>query len=177
MKTGIFRRTLIGARSGRPDFAKAPGTGQESVWDYPRPPAIRRDSRLIEVRSDNVAIARTVAGYKVTETASPPTFYIPPGDVDVGALVRLAGATVCEWKGTASYWALAGDLEQPVAWSYERPRARFGMVRGFFAFYPGRVECFIDNERVRPQPGNFYGGWITREVCGPFKGEPGTGHW
>lgn len=177
MKTGIYRQTLSNAHSARPGFADVTEAGQESVWDYPRPPEARRDGRLIEVRSDNVAIAKTVAGYKVMETASPPTFYIPPEDVDVGALVRLAGATVCEWKGAASYWALATDLDRPVAWSYERPRARFEMIRGFLAFYPGRVECFIDNERVRPQPGHFYGGWITREVRGPFKGERGTGHW
>ena len=161
----------------RPDFANPPGPGQESVWEYPRPPAVRRDSRLIEVRSENVVIARSAASYKVMETASPPTFYIPPEDVDLGALVRVSGATLCEWKGSASYWALAANLDEPVAWSYERPRARFDMIRGFLAFYPGRVECFIDGERVQPQPGRFYGGWITSEVCGPFKGEAGTGHW
>ena len=161
----------------RPGFAGDSGAGQESVWDYPRPPAIRRDTRLIEVRSDNVVIAKTLASYKVMETASPPTFYIPPQDVDLDVLVRMAGATICEWKGAASYWALAPDIDKPVAWSYERPRPRFDMIRGFLAFYPGRVECFVDHERVRPQPGRFYGGWITREIRGPFKGEAGTAHW
>ncbi len=163
--------------ASRPGFARRPGPGGESVWDYPRPPATRRDSRLIEVRSDNVVLAKTLASFKVMETASPPTFYIPPEDVSLDALVRVAGGTICEWKGAASYWALAADLDHPVAWSYERPRARFEMIRGFFAFYPGRVECFVDGERVMPQPGRFYGGWITNEICGPFKGEPGTGHW
>lgn len=161
----------------RPDFAIKPAPGQESVWDYPRPPAIQRDSRPIEVRAGNAILARTRGSYKVMETASPPTFYIPPGDVDFELLVSVQGATVCEWKGAASYWALAGSPEQPVAWSYERPRPRFDMVRGYLAFYPGRVECYLDGERVKPQPGSFYGGWITAEVVGPFKGEPGTGHW
>ncbi|MDJ0749052.1 MAG: DUF427 domain-containing protein [Woeseiaceae bacterium] len=177
MKSSIFRRTRSAARTARPDFASEPGRGQESVWDYPRPPAIRRDNRAIEVRSDNVAIAKTAASYKIMETASPPTFYVPPDDVDLDMLVRLTGSTICEWKGAASYWAVATDTNQPVAWSYERPRARFEMIRGFLAFYPGRVECFIDSERVQPQPGRFYGGWITSDICGPFKGEPGTGHW
>ena len=161
MSSNLFRQTISDAQAARPDFATAPRAGEESVWDYPRPPAVRRDSRLIEVRSENVAIAKTTASYKVMETASPPTFYIPPEDVDLDALVRLAGASICEWKGAASYWALAADLNRPVAWSYERLRARFEMIRGFLAFYPGRVECFIDSERVHPQPGNFYGGWAT----------------
>ena len=177
MSSSLFHRTLSDAHASRPDFAEAPGPDQESVWDYPRPPAIRRDTRLIEVRSENVVIAKTKSSFKVMETASPPTFYIPPEDVDLDAFVRLAGATICEWKGAASYWALGTDLDRPVAWSYERPRARFEMIRGYLAFYPGRVECFIDGERVQPQPGRFYGGWITSEVVGPFKGEPGTGHW
>ena len=177
MKESLFRQFTGDADPKRPDFAVIPGPGEESVWDYPRPPAVRRDGRLVEVRSDNVVIAKTTGSYKVMETASPPTFYIPPDDVGRAALVRVTGATICEWKGTACYWALAADLEKPVAWSYERPRARFDMIRGYFAFYPGRVECFVDGERVQPQPGRFYGGWITHEVCGPFKGEPGTGHW
>ncbi|MDJ0748451.1 MAG: DUF427 domain-containing protein [Woeseiaceae bacterium] len=177
MRSNPFRQTPSDAHASRPDFAGPRGPGEESVWDYPRPPAVRRDGRLIEVRSENVVIAKTTASFKVMETASPPTFYISPEHVDLDALVRLAGATICEWKGAASYWALAADLDRPVAWSYERPRARFDMIRGFLAFYPGRVECFVDGERVRPQPGRFYGGWITGEVVGPFKGEPGTGHW
>ena len=177
MRVDADRQTLENARIGRPELAAGPDAGKESVWDYPRPPAIRRDTRLIEVRSDNVVIARTLASYKVMETASPPTFYIPPQDVDLDVLVRMAGTTVCEWKGAASYWAMAPEIDKPVAWSYERPRARFDMIRGFLAFYPGRVECFVDHERVRPQPGRFYGGWITREIRGPFKGEAGTAHW
>ena len=177
MKAGIYRQTLSDAVSQRPDFAISPGDGQESVWDYPRPPAIKRDTRLIEIRSENAVIAKTTASYKVMETASPPTFYVPPEDVDLSLLARMTGASICEWKGAASYWALAPDLDRPVAWSYERPRPRFEMIRSYLAFYPGRVECFLGGERVTPQPGKFYGGWITSEICGPFKGDPGTGHW
>ncbi len=84
---------------------------------------------------------------------------------------------MCEWKGKASYWALVSNTNEPVAWTYESPRARYRKIRNYFAFYPGRIECFVDGERVEPQPGRFYGGWITSDVVGPFKGEPGTGHW
>ncbi|MDJ0710775.1 MAG: DUF427 domain-containing protein [Woeseiaceae bacterium] len=177
MSSSIFRKTLTVANVQRPDFATTPGAGQESVWDYPRPPAVERDSRIVEIRSDNAVIAKSAASYKVMETASPPTFYVPPEDVDLGMLTRIAGATICEWKGAASYWGLLPDLDRPVAWSYERPRPRFETIRGFLAFYPGRVECFLGGERVTPQPGKFYGGWVTSEVCGPFKGDPGTAHW
>jgi uncharacterized protein (DUF427 family) len=163
--------------SQKPPFAIAPETGQESVWDYPRPPAIRRDARIIEVRDGDALIASTAGSYKVMETASPPTFYLPRADVDLDLLVPANDRTYCEWKGFASYFALAREPAVPVAWSYERPRSRFDVVRGFIAFYPGRVDCFLGGESVKAQAGGFYGGWITSEVVGPFKGEPGTGHW
>ena len=166
---------LIGDK--RPDFAIEPGPGQESVWDYPRPPTTQRDIRLVEVRDGKSVIASTTDSYRVLETASPPTFYIPPDDVDWEQLVETAGNSICEWKGAAKYWALASDPETPVGWTYPRPRARFEMLKDFIAFYPRRVACFVDRERVWPQPGRFYGGWITPDVVGPFKGEPGTGHW
>jgi uncharacterized protein (DUF427 family) len=161
----------------RPAFAIEPGPALESVWDYPRPPAIKADGRLIEVYDGTAAIARTTKSYKVMETASPPTFYIPRDDVDLDLLVALEDRTYCEWKGTASYWALARKPGELVAWSYERPRPRFDVIKGFIAFYPGRVECLLGGEPVKAQAGRFYGGWITSEVVGPFKGEPGTGHW
>ena len=165
------------SKTQRPHFAIEPGPGQESVWDYPRPPELARDARKIVVRDEKVTIAETNAGIKVMETASPPTFYIPREDVDLDLLVPLSATTYCEWKGTANYWALARQPAEPVAWTYERPRARFERIRGCIAFYPGRVECRLDGETARTQPGRFYGGWITDEVVGPFKGEPGTGHW
>lgn len=163
--------------SERPDFAVEPGPGQESVWDYPRPPALLRDNRLVEVRAGERLLARTTASYRVCETASPPTFYIPPADVDLDQLLPVAGGSVCEWKGAAVYWALATEPDTAVGWSYPRPRPRFDAIRDYIAFYAGRVACFVGGERVRPQAGRFYGGWITADVVGPFKGEPGTGHW
>mgnify|MGYP001819186431 FL=1 len=161
----------------RPENAIEPGPGQESVWDYPRPPALRQDPRLVEVKAGASIIAGTTAAVRVLETASPPTFYLPADDVDMDQLVEAAGSSVCEWKGRAVYWALERAPDLPVAWSYPRPRARFDRIENYLAFYPGRVECYVDGERVRPQAGGFYGGWITTEVVGPFKGDPGTGHW
>jgi len=161
----------------RPGFAIEPGPGQESVWDYPRPPALRDDNREVEVRDGEVKLAHSRHTVRVLETASPPTFYLPPADVRMDQLVPAAGSSFCEWKGSASYWALARDPGVPVAWSYASPDPAFHRIKDHIAFYPGRIACFVDGERVRPQPGHFYGGWITAEVVGPFKGEPGTGHW
>lgn len=161
----------------RPDFAIEPGPGQESAWDYPRPPVARRCAKPVEVKNGNAVIARTTNSFRLLETASPPTFYLPPDDVDWKYLVATPGSSVCEWKGAAEYFALPDDPGVPVAWRYPRPRARFEMLKDFVSFYPGRVACYVDDERVEPQPGRFYGGWITADVVGPFKGEPGSGHW
>lgn len=161
----------------RPDFAVVPGSGQESVWDYPRPPVAKRCNRCVEVRDNGNIIARTDSSYRLMETASPPTFYIPPEDISWELLVETEGSSVCEWKGAARYWALAREPRLPIAWDYQRPRARFNVLKNHVSFYPGRIECHVDGERVKPQPGRFYGGWITDDVVGPFKGEPGTGHW
>lgn len=123
-------------------------------------------------------IARSAETYRVLETASPPTFYIPPEDVDWVQLVATAGSSVCEWKGVASYWALTSNPTGPaVAWSYAQPRPRFELLRGYVSFYPALVECYVNDERVRSQPGEFYGGWVTSEIVGPFKGASGTAHW
>ena len=161
----------------RPDFAIEPGPGQESVWDYPRPPVARRCNRKVEVKAGGTIVARSDSSYRLLETASPPSFYIAPGDIDWDQLVEVAGSSVCEWKGAARYWALASNPALPVAWDYPRPRARFDLLKNHASFYPGRIDCLVDGERVRPQAGGFYGGWITDDVVGPFKGEPGTGHW
>ena len=161
----------------RPDFAIEPEPGQESVWDYPRPPIAKPCNRLVEVRDGDVIVASTTASYRVMETASPPTFYLPPDAVNRELLVDATGHSVCEWKGEAHYLALARDPDLPIAWTYPRPRARFDTLKDHIAFYPGRIACFVDGERVEPQPGRFYGGWITSDVVGPFKGEPGTAHW
>jgi uncharacterized protein (DUF427 family) len=162
----------------RPDFADTPGPGQESVWDYPRPPDVVADTRTVEVLHEGTCLARSVRTRRVRETASPPTFYLPPEDVWQSQLVPVAGSTFCEWKGDARYFALAADpTAPPVAWSYPSPDPRFAAIAGWFAFYPARVECRVDGERVRPQGGGFYGGWVTREIVGPWKGEPGSGGW
>jgi uncharacterized protein (DUF427 family) len=162
----------------RPPFADEPGAGQESVWDYPRPPALRADRRLVEVEHDGQLIAKSRETCRVCETASPPTFYIPPAHVDWSLLTAVDGGSYCEWKGMARYWGLAAaPASLPVGWTYPRPRPPFLKLKDFICFYPGRVECRVDDERVRPQPGRFYGGWITDDIAGPFKGAPGTGHW
>ena len=162
----------------RPEFADIPGPGQESVWDYPRPPKLTADTRLVEVLHAQQCIASSSRCYRVLETASPPAFYIPPADIDWQYLKAAAGSSLCEWKGTARYWALSSH-RQPgaVGWSYPRPTAAFEPIADYLSFYPAIVACFVAGERVRPQPGRFYGGWVTSEIVGPFKGEPGTGHW
>jgi uncharacterized protein (DUF427 family) len=162
----------------RPPFAEVPGPGQESVWDYPRPPRVEADARLVEVAASGTRIASSRACLRVLETASPPTFYLPRSAVDVSRLARMQGSTWCEWKGAATYWALAGvTAAQAIGWSYDDPTPPFEALRGCLSFYPGRVECFVDGERVRPQPGGFYGGWITGDIAGPFKGGGGSAGW
>lgn len=162
----------------RPPFALEPGPGQESVWDYPRPPAIVPDARPVEVWAGTTRIAASTRAVRVLETASAPTFYLPPADVDRAQLVPARGRSVCEWKGIASYWALATAPEEgAIGWSYDDPTPAFAAISGWLSFYPARVACIVGGERARPQPGGFYGGWVTGEIVGPFKGEPGTGHW
>lgn len=161
----------------RPDFATEPEAGQESVWDYPRPPALVACSRRIRIESDAGEIASTNASYRVLETASPPTFYLPPLSVDGSLLVAVGGSSFCEWKGAASYLALTSDPGTPVAWCYPDPKPAFTEIRDYLGFYPGRVACFVDDERVQAQAGGFYGGWITSDVVGPFKGDRGTLGW
>jgi len=163
----------------RPAFAEEPGPGQESVWDYPRPPAIVVDQRCVEVRLGDLIIADSRQNYRILETASPPTFYIPARDVRVQLLEPCPGISVCEWKGVARYWGLRDRSRSPqaVGWSYPSPTRRFEAIAGYFSFYPALVACFVDGEPVRAQPGEFYGGWVTSEIVGPFKGSVDTRHW
>lgn len=163
----------------RPTFAETPKQGQESVWDYPRPPKLVADRRQIVVKHADLLIADSSETYRILETAGPPTFYIPPRDVRLQRLKPFCGGSVCEWKGTAQYWTLKGSTsaEEAVAWTYPMAQAPYTAISGYFSFYPGRIECFVDGERVRPQPGYFYGGWITNEIVGPWKGDPGTEWW
>lgn len=162
----------------RPPFAEEPAPGQESVWDYPRPPLVKACDRLVVVESGGIVLARSTGTVRVMETASPPGFYIPGKDVDRDKLAPAPGSSVCEWKGVAKYWRLASQPDGiAVGWSYPEPIPAFAMLRGYLSFYPGRVDCYIDGAKVRPQPGEFYGGWVTDDVVGPFKGGPGTRHW
>ena len=163
----------------RPDFAEVPGPDRESVWDYPRPPRVEADGRRVEVRTGDLVLADTTRALRVLETASPPTFYLPAADVRKDLLVRTGERSFCEWKGDAEHWALAGDgeTERSIAWRYPAPLAGFEELANCFAFYPARVECWLAGERVRPQPGSYYGGWVTSELTGPFKGEPGSEGW
>lgn len=150
----------------------------ESVWDYPRPPVLQHDDRVIRVTHGELSIARSSRAIRVLETSHPPVFYIPPSDIDMALLVRSERSTFCEFKGRAVYWDLqAGQRASSVAWSYPDPDPGFEKITDYLAFYPSKVECFADNERVRPQEGDFYGGWITSEIRGPFKGGAGTRGW
>ena len=165
--------------TGRPSFALEPKPGQESVWDYPRPPVLVADTRHVVVRCQGVIIADTHSACRILETASPPTFYVPRADVDTAPLEPASGRSRCEWKGEAQYWTVVvGDSRlERVGWSYPDPFPPFEAVAGHIAFYPAQLECTVDGERVRPQPGGFYGGWVTDEIVGPMKGEAGTGGW
>ena len=165
--------------SVRPAFADTPEPRQESVWDYPRPPAVEDDVRRIVVRSYELLLAESTRALRVLETASAPGFYLPPEDVSGELLKRGAGESFCEWKGAAEYL----DLDAPwgelagVGWSYPNPSKPFSAIAGYIAFYPSKVQCFVDGERVQPQQGGFYGGWVTSEIAGPVKGGPGTHGW
>ena len=138
--------------SRRPDFADAPAPDQESVWDYPRPPAVVPCDRRVEVFAGPDRIASTRHCLRVLETASPPTYYLPAEDVNLAALTDTAGRSFCEWKGAARYYALAAAPDMPVAWSYPEPVPAYADLTDHLAFYPARVACFVDGERVRPQP-------------------------
>jgi uncharacterized protein (DUF427 family) len=157
----------------------ANGLATESVWDYPRPPAVVACERRVRVIHAGRTVAESDRALRVLETASPPTIYMPPEDVDAELLEPTEGHTVCEWKGRASYFDVAdeGGRAERAAWTYGEPKDAYLELRNWIAFYPGRVECYLDEERVRPQPGDFYGGWITDEIVGPYKGEPGSEGW
>lgn len=160
----------------RPDFAVEPRADQESVWDYPRPPAVVPDTRTVEVRHGDLLIASTTGAVRILETSHPPSFYLPPSSVVEGVLVVVPGSSHCEWKGQAEYVALS-STDPPIGWRYSSPYPEFSNCAGYVSFYPDAVECRVDGELVRAQAGGFYGGWITNEIVGPFKGEGGTSGW
>ncbi len=149
---------------------------RESVWDYPRPPRIEQSSRHIRVVFNDTTIAETSRAFRVLETSHPPVYYIPPGDVQQQFLSRSEHQSYCEFKGLATYYTLKveGKAATNAAWSYHNPSIGFESIKDYIAFYPERVDvCFVDDERVQAQEGNFYGGWITSDIEGPFKGGRG----
>jgi len=163
----------------RPPFAAVPDPGQESVWDYPRPPRIETDRREVIVRVGTQEVARSRRTVRLLETASPPTFYVPSADVRSAFLQRGERSSRCEWKGEADYWAVSvpGRRIDGAAWSYTNPLPGYELIRDYFSFYPALVTCSVDSISVVAQPGRFYGGWVTPELVGPFKGEPGSEDW
>jgi uncharacterized protein (DUF427 family) len=157
-----------------------PGPDQESVWDYPRPPRVEPVRERIRAIVDGEAVADTTRAFRVLETAGAPVYYVPIDDVRLHRLQRVERSTTCEWKGQARYWAYdhGGRRIEDVAWSYDRPLAGYEAIAGHLAFYAGRVdEAWVGDERATPQPGGFYGGWVTSRIVGPIKGEPGSWGW
>ena len=157
-----------------------PGPGQESVWDYPRPPRVEDSEKHIQVVFAGVTIADTRRAKRVLETSHPPVYYIPPEDIRMEYLARTDRTSWCEWKGRASYYSITVNGRQATnaAWSYPDPQNAYASLRNHVAFYPQQMDaCYVDGERVQPQPGGFYGGWITSDVVGPFKGGLGTAGW
>lgn len=156
------------------------GPGQESVWDYPRPPRIEPTTVELRIELGGEVVARTTEGFRVLETSHPPTYYLPQAAFVDGALVPVDGATYCEWKGQASYFDVhgGGEVAPRAAWTYPDPKGAAAALQGYVAVMPAAMDgCFVDGERARPQDGSYYGGWITSRVVGPFKGGPGTERW
>jgi uncharacterized protein (DUF427 family) len=163
--------------SVRPD---RPGPGQESVWAYPRPAIAEPCGRRIEIIHRGRTLVDTRASIRTLETSHPPSYYAPQADILMSALRPSAHRSLCEWKGEAVYFDLVLDdaVLRDVAWSYPAPTPAFAMLRDHLAFYAGPLEgCFVDGERAEAQPGGFYGGWVTSQLAGPFKGVPGSRFW
>lgn len=169
-----------------------PGPGQESVWDYPRPPLLQRKDCRVEVTFGGEVVCLADHALLIKETSHPPTYYLPISSWRPGALVPAAGSSVCEWKGVAQYFdVVAGPTAEagavapgPIvradaaAWGYPTPRHPFEALTGYVSVYPGRMDrVTVDGQLVRPQEGGFYGGWITDDVVGPFKGQPSSWGW
>lgn len=157
-----------------------PKPGQESVWDYPRPPRIEHTPKHLKILFNGVVIADSRNAYRVLETSHPPVYYIPPDEIQMEYLQPSSQGSYCEWKGMAGYYTIVVGNQQAVnaAWSYPQPTPDFALIKDYVAFYPSKMEaCYVDGEKVIPQPGQFYGGWITSDIVGPFKGESGSWGW
>ena len=157
-----------------------PQPGQESVWDYPRPPRLEPTTKPIQIVFNGEIVADTHGAYRVLETSHPPVYYIPLADIRAEFLKSARGSSYCEWKGGAKYYTVEvnGKRAENAGWYYGSPTPAFQPIKNYVAFYAGKMDqCTVDGETVTPQPGGFYGGWITSDVVGPFKGEPGTMGW
>ena len=158
-----------------------PQPGQESVWDYPRPPRLEENNKHIQVIFNEVVIADTWRAQRILETSHPPVYYIPPQDVKLAEyFIPTQRTTFCEWKGTASYFTITvGDRSVAnAAWYYHHPTHPYEAITNYIAFYPRKMDaCYVDGEPVQAQEGDFYGGWITSDIIGQFKGGPGTFSW
>ncbi len=153
---------------------------RESVWDYPRPPRVEQSSRQLRVVFNDTTVAESTGSLRVLETSHPPVYYIPPDDVQMEFLSRSGHTSYCEFKGRATCYnlELGHRTAMNAAWSYHNPARGYESLKDHLAFYPGRVDvCYVDGERVQAQEGDFYGGWITSDIEGPFKGGPGTRGW
>ncbi|MDY6940400.1 MAG: DUF427 domain-containing protein [Cyanobacteriota bacterium] len=157
-----------------------PGPGQESVWDYPRPPRLEDTDKHLQVVFNGITVADTHKAKRVLETSHPPTYYIPPEDLQMEYFSQTDRASYCEWKGVAAYYTITvGDKQAPnAAWFYPQPTPAFATIANYVAIYAEVMDaCYVDGEQVQPQPGNFYGGWVTEDIVGPFKGGAGTWGW
>ncbi|ACK71476.1 protein of unknown function DUF427 [Gloeothece citriformis PCC 7424] len=157
-----------------------PKPGQESVWDYPRPPRLEDTTKSIRIIFNDVVIAETQSAKRVLETSHPPGYYIPAADIKLEYLIETPRKSLCEWKGWCIYYdVIVGEKQaQAAAWRYVQTTPQFTSLENHYSFYPGLMDaCYVDDELVQPQPGDFYGGWITQDIVGPFKGVPGSMGW
>lgn len=164
----------------RPSDIVPPGPGQESVWDYPRPPRVESSEEHIRVEFGGILIAESQRSKRVLETAGPPVYYIPQDDIQMDYLARAQNTTLCEWKGFSQYWnvRVGQTVALNAAWSYPQPWESYEAIQNHIAFNASKMNaCYVDGMEVVPQPGEYYGGWITPNIVGPFKGVPGSERW
>ena len=157
-----------------------PGEGQESVWDYPRPPRVEKSNKRVRVILNGIMIADSTNTLRVLETSHPPVYYIPPEDIVEEYFNRTSHRTFCEFKGQAAYYTISvnGVIRANAAWFYPNPVNEYEILKNHLAIYPSKMDaCFLDDEQVSSQEGDFYGGWITSDIVGPFKGGAGTLGW
>ena len=164
----------------RPPFAVEPTEGQESVWDYPRPPSVEPVTVPVRIELGGITLAESHRAVRVLETASAPAIYVPSTDIRMDLLRPDTAGAVCEWKGPWVYWNIVTPehTSPRAAWGYTDPWSGYEAIRDCLSFYLGRVDaCWLGDQKVESQPGGFYGGWVTPEIVGPMKGGPGSQGW